>query len=90
MRTVTKTGTGLYTFKMQDNYQRILRVDFIEQLAGGLGTLMGVGINSTLTNLDAAGGSEIAIALLSATVTAADPAVETILFTFTLADSTAP
>jgi len=90
VRTVTRTGTGLYTFKMQDNYQRILRVDFIEQLAGGIPTLAGIGINTTLTDMDADGGSEIAICLASATATAADPAVETVLFTFTLADSTAP
>lgn len=90
VRSITKTGTGLYTLKMQDNYQRVLGVQVNGQLAGGLSLIVGAGINTTLTDMDATDGSEVALALLSATGTAADPGVETLLFSITLADATEP
>jgi len=91
VRSVTRTATGLWTVKLQDNYQRVLRVDAQTQKAGGLSVIVAAGINSTLTDMNATNGSDIGIALLSATATAADPAAgDLILLTFTLADATEP
>ena len=86
---VTRTGAGLWTVKLQDNYQRALGVAANGQLAGGLSAIVAVGVNSTITSMTAQGGSVIGIALLSATGTALDPAAgEVVLLTFTLADAT--
>lgn len=91
VRSVTRTGTGLWTVKLQDNYQRVLRVDAQMQIAGGLSNIVATGINSTTTSIDASGGSEVGIALLSSTGTAADPTNgATMLLTLTLADATEP
>lgn len=91
VRSVTRTAAGLWTVKLQDNYQRCLRVDAQGSLAGGLSAIVGCGINSTLTDMNAANGSEVGIALLSATATALDPAAATtILLTIVLADATEP
>jgi hypothetical protein len=88
---ITRTGAGLWTVKLQDNYQRVLRVDAQGQLAGGLSAIVGVGLNSTITDMTAQGGSLIGLALLSATATALDPAADTVmLLTFVLADATEP
>lgn len=86
---VTRTGAGLWTVKLQDNYQRCLGVTVNGQLAGGLSAIVGVGVNSTVTNMSSQGGSVIGLALLSATAAALDPANgEVMLLTFTLADAT--
>ena len=91
IRSVTRTAAGLWTVKFQSNFQRVMRVDAQGQLAGGLSAIVGVGINSTLLSMAAVNGSEVGIALLSATATALDPAAgTTMLLTFTLADSTTP
>ena len=88
---VTRTAAGLWTVKLQDNYQRCLSVTANGQLAGGLSAIVNVGLNSTITNMTAQGGSVIGLALLSATGTAADPAAdELMLLTFVLADATEP
>ena len=86
---VTRTGAGLWTVKLQDNYQRVLMVQAVGQLAGGLSAITGTGINSPLTNMQAQGGSVIGLALLSASGTAVDPvAGELILLAIKLADAT--
>ena len=86
---VTRTAAGLWTVKLQDNYQRCLGVTVNGQLAGGLSAIVGAAFNSTLTNMQAQGGSVIGLALLSATGTALDPAAgEVMLLTFALADAT--
>lgn len=91
VRSVTRTAAGLWTVKMQDNYQRVLQVYAQGQLAGGLSAIVGCAINSTTTSIDASGGSEVGIALLSATATKLDPASgELILLTIVLADATEP
>jgi hypothetical protein len=91
VRSVVRTGTGLWTVTLQDNYQRVLEVGLVIQKAGGLSTIMSIGINSTLTNMAAQGGSVIALALLSATGTVADPANgDLVLVKFGLADATEP
>lgn len=91
IRSVTRTAAGLWTVKLQDNYVRVLQVSAQEQLAGGLSASVSVGINSTLTSMTAAGGSEIGIALLSATATAGDPAADTVvLLHIIMHDATEP
>jgi hypothetical protein len=91
VRSVTRTGTGLWTLQLQDTYQRVLGVNFNVQKAGGLSTIMAVGINSTLTSLSASGGATIGLALLSATATAADPASgDLVLLSIRLQDATEP
>lgn len=91
VRSVTRTGAGLWTVQLQDQYQRVLGVSFTADLAGGLSSTVAVALNSTITNMTSAGGSTIGLALLSATATAADPtAGDLILLRFDLADATEP
>ena len=91
IRSVTRTAAGLWTIKLQDNYQRCVQVFAQGQLAGGLSAIVGSAIDSTTTSMAAAGGSEVGIALLSATATALDPAAgERILLTIVLLDATEP
>jgi hypothetical protein len=91
VRSVTRTATGLLTFQFQDNYQRCLQVEVNTQSAGGLSTVVAVGINTTLVDMAAAGGSKVAVALASSTATAADAASgDVLLFKFTFADATEP
>lgn len=68
---VTRTGAGLWTFVLQDNYQRLLGVVFGgASLAGGTSNIVAVHNNTTLTNMATA---TVAVCLESATATAADP-----------------
>lgn len=92
---VTRTNTGLWTIILQDNYQRLIDWQCGQQLAGGLAVVTSLGINSTLTDLTTAGGSTIAVAMLTAgsggaTPTAVDPADTTIVtINLLLSDSAA-
>lgn len=91
VRSVTRTGDGLWTVKFQDNYQRCLGVMAAVQIAGGVSNTIAVGINSTLTNMKAQGGSTVGIALMSSASTASDPTIDgVVLLTFILADATEP
>lgn len=96
VRSVTRTGTGLWTFVLQDNYARLLDISVYESLAGGVATIIGVGENTTLSDMTTAGGSTIGVALLSAGSGAAVPAVADpattngVTLTFLLQNSTAP
>ncbi len=74
---VTRTDVGLWTFVLQDNYQRMLDLGLYQSLAGGLATIVAIGENTTITSLGTAGGSTVGVALLSSTGTAADPATTT-------------
>lgn len=74
VRSVTRTGAGLWTLVLQDNFQRLLDLSMYTSLAGGLATCLAVAENTTITSLGTAGGSTIGVALLSATATALDPA----------------
>lgn len=71
---VTRTAAGLWTFVLQDNYQRMMGMSVYESLAGGLGTIVAIHENTTITSLGTAGGSTVGVCLMSATATAADPA----------------
>ena len=91
IRSVTRTAAGLWTIKLQDNYQRVLYVHAQGSLAGGLSAIVAAARNTTVDSMTAQGGSEFGIALLSATATALDPASgETILLEIKLADGTEP
>lgn len=70
---VTRTATGLWTIKLQDNYQRVLQLKVDMSIAGGLANIVAIGENSTISSMQAANGSVIGVALLSSTGTAADP-----------------
>ena len=90
---VTRTGTGLWTVKLQDNYQRILHVYGVMSVAGGASNIISVTENSTITNLAAANGSVIGVGLQSATATLADPvaaATTLVRLFFILGDATEP
>lgn len=93
VRSVARTNTGLWTIKLQDNYQRVLRVNGDMAVNGGLSNIVWIGENSTLTSMGAAGGSEIGVALLSSTATVADPTAAATCYVrieFTLQDATEP
>lgn len=70
---VTRTNTGLWTVTLQDTYIRLLSMAVHISIAGGLSNIVAVGENTTITNMRAANGSVIGVALLSSTGTAADP-----------------
>lgn len=89
IRSVARTAAGLWTVTLQDNYQRLVGIDVMSRLAGGLSAIVHAAENTTISNMPAAGGSVIGVALLSATATALDPASgETIVLHFTLQDAT--
>jgi len=90
IRSVARTGVGLWTFTTQDNYQRLVQVSWVQQLAGGVGDIIAVGRNTTPDSFAAQGGSVFGISLMSATATVKDPVASTILFTFVFADGTEP
>ncbi len=90
---VARTATGLWTITLQDQYKRILDMTVNMAIAGGLSNIIAVGENTTITNLQATGGSVIGVTLLSSTATAADPtagASTLVKLTFTLQDATEP
>lgn len=90
---VARTGAGLWTVTLQDNYQRLLGLRADMSIAGGLSNVVAAGENSTITNMAATGGSIIGVALLSSTGTAADPtaAASTLVrLKFELQDATEP
>lgn len=76
VKSVTRTGAGLWTVVLQDNYQRLLDIGAYQSLAGGLSTIVTVGENTSISSMSSPGGSTIGLALLSATATAADPAAD--------------
>ena len=91
VKSVTRTGTGLWTVQFQDAYQRCLRVGHNISIAGGLSNIVNVGINSTLTSMTASGGATVGLALLSATATAADPTSgSVVLLSFDFNDASEP
>lgn len=88
---VVRTGTGLWTVTMQDNYQRMVSLVGYSTLAGGLTNIVTVAENSTITSMSAAGGSVIGLALLSSTGTAADPTSGVVMkLALGFADATEP
>jgi len=70
---VARTGTGLWTLTLQDNYQRVIGIRCDVSIAGGLSNIVACAENSTISNMSASGGSVVGLALLSSSATAADP-----------------
>ena len=87
---MARTAAGLWTITLQDNYQRLLQLSGFARLAGGLSAIDFVAENTTITNMAAAGGSIIGVALLLNSV-ATDPASgEVVILHFGLQDATEP
>lgn len=90
VRSVTRTGVGAWTIKLQDNYQRLTALSFITENTTGAATVITVA-KGPATGMDAVGGSEITVVFSSAASTPADPAEgDLILLSITLADGTEP
>lgn len=88
---VTRTGTGAWTITLQDNYVRLLGVEYVIQNATGVPVVGDMGINSTLVNMTAAGGSVFGVQFADFAGLAVDPASgDLVLLTFTLQDATEP
>lgn len=88
---VTRTGTGLWTVKFQDNYQRMVGLYGYVSVAAGASNIVTITENSSISNIGAAGGSIVGVAMLSSTATVADPTSGHIVnLTFVLADATEP
>lgn len=90
VRSVTRTGTGAWTVKLQDNYQRLMGVSFICENATGVATVVAVSSANT-GSMSASGGSEVKLVFSSSSGVAADPASgDRILLSFKFADATEP
>lgn len=91
---VVRTGTGLWTVTLQDNYQRVLNVFGAMACNVGVSTnIVTVTENLSIQNMNAAGGSVIGVKLSSASGTPADPTADAstqIRIQLELADATEP
>ncbi len=97
VRSVARTGTGLWTFTLSDPYQYLLGVQLIQtaNTTGLLTTGFGVGVDTDLlaitTNTAVGNGGVFGIVLSDAAGNAADPATGDVLtFEITLGDATEP
>lgn len=89
VRSVTRTGVGQWLVQFQDNYQRLLGVGMTLEVAGGVAAGQ-MAVNTTTTNMAAAGGSVVGLTTIAGGV-AADLASGTlVLLRFFLADATEP
>lgn len=73
VKSVARTGAGLYTITLQDSFQRVLGVEALFGLAGGLSVVTDVALNSSTTSVNSASTPTVGIACMSSTATAADP-----------------
>lgn len=73
IKSIARTSAGLYTVTLQNSYQRLLGVEAIFALAGGLSVVADVGVNTTTTNVRSATAPTVGIACMTATATAGDP-----------------
>lgn len=73
VKSITRTGTGLYSIVLQDTYQRLLGVSAMFSLAGGTSNIVQVANNTTLTAVNTISAPTVAIACMSSTATVADP-----------------
>jgi hypothetical protein len=89
IRSVTRTATGKWTVTLQDNYQRMVGLNFYEANAGGVSTVVKLCEDTTLTNMAAAGGSVIGLKFSSAAGAAADP-IGDVRLELILQDATEP
>jgi hypothetical protein len=74
---VARTGAGLWTITLQDNYQRVLSVHGHMACGAAVNTnIIAVTENTSITNLASANGSIIGVKLLSSANTPADPTAD--------------
>ncbi len=84
---VTRTGTGLWTIRLQDNYQRMVGLSWYQSNAGGVATVVACNENTSITNMTAAGGSIIGLTFSNAAGVAYDP-IGIVRLMFVLQDAT--
>ncbi len=86
---VTRTAVGLYTLKLQDNYQRLMGLMAFPSGAGGTPVFALVSENTTISNYTGAGvtGSVIGLAFWDFAAAAVDP-IGHVRLTLILADAT--
>lgn len=73
VKSITRTGAGLYSIVLQDSYQRLLGCEAYFTVAGGTSNVTDVAGNATLTNVNSNSAPTVAICTMSSTATAADP-----------------
>lgn len=84
--TVARTAAGLWTLRLQDNYLRLLGLNFFVAAAAGASAVGKLNENTTISNYVAAGGSLIGLAWLDFAGAAVDPIGEVRLH-LTLSDA---
>lgn len=85
IKSITRNSAGVYSFVLQDTYQRLLNVCCTASNATGLPTTPMIGLWSTATDVTSATAPTIKLTMLSASATAADPASGDVLnFIFVL------
>lgn len=62
---VVRTGAGTWTVTLQDTYQRMLQLDGYTARAGGLVTVADFAEDTTVTNMNATGGSVIGVVMFN-------------------------
>jgi hypothetical protein len=94
VRSIVRTNVGLWTVTLQDNYQRVLMVNFLVQTAlTAAGTqAQTVSLDGTVLNMGANGGSVLGVRFMSNSTTVAEPSVgnDLVLLKMDLADGTEP
>lgn len=86
---VTRTAAGLWTLRLQDNYMRLVGLNFFIAAAAGASAVGKLNENTTISNYGAAGGSLVGLAFLDFAGVAVDP-IGRVRLHLTLADSSAP
>lgn len=89
MLKVARTGAGLYTLTLQDNYQRMVDLHAYASVASGTPVFALVTENTTITNMAATAGSVIGLAFWDFAAAAVDP-IGAVRIAITLADATEP
>lgn len=88
---VTRTGAGLWTVKLQDNWQRCLDLHGYTARAGGTVTVADFAEDTTVSNYAATGGSVIGVVMFNSSDVAGDGASgDQIRLTFVLQNLTTP
>ncbi len=86
---IVRTAAGLYTLRLQDNYQRLMGLSFFIASAAGASLVGKLNENTTISNYLAPSGSIIGLAFLDFAGVAVDP-IGHVRLSLVLADSTAP
>lgn len=86
---VARTGTGLYTLTLQDQYQRMVGLRAYVSAAGGTPVFAQVTENTTITNMAGTPGSIIGLAFWDFAAAAVDP-IGAVRLAFVFADATEP